>query len=402
VVKLLKCLALVINSVLLTAGIIIAVFGIILWKTDMNTFGDEVKSLIPDKLKEKTGETPEVPGIFIWLGKLVMSFGLIIVGLTIVGIFALTCCSNKCNSCLVVYLILLIVLTIVQIAVVILSYNTSSLETEVKKSLKPIFLDATKRNSSYEFILGTQTFLKCCAVDGFKDYYCKDVYDPFCNFGCKSTASDPKPLKMDGSALPVCPVNQRKAEGNVKTGGVCAGENARENTATSSATPTAAPTDKGRRKRGSLLEGLRQANAKVVDKSLSAVGLRGDANKKDVEAASSSVDLRLKAEAADPNDFPGEPRYDRIILDIPDKLLKTKDGGIAEKPSDFPGCGSMVFDEINDNLKYVQITCLVILGVELFLMLVTIILICKNKKGGQQNSSRGSSSSRGTSSRSSR
>ena len=42
VVKILKWLAVTINSILLTAGIIITIFGVILWKTDLNTFGEEV------------------------------------------------------------------------------------------------------------------------------------------------------------------------------------------------------------------------------------------------------------------------------------------------------------------------------------------------------------------------
>ena len=43
VVKLLKWIALTINSILLIAGIIIAIFGVILWKTDIRSFDDSVQ-----------------------------------------------------------------------------------------------------------------------------------------------------------------------------------------------------------------------------------------------------------------------------------------------------------------------------------------------------------------------
>lgn len=299
VVKLLKWMAMVINSILLTTGIIIAIFGVIMWKTDLNTFGDEVMKTIPKSWQKETGTPPEAPPIFQWLGKLVLSFGLFIVGLSIFGIFALCCCSDKCKLCLIIYLVILIILLIVQAAITGLSYNTATLRKEVEKAIKPVFLDPVKRKSSSKFIMGTQTFLKCCAVNGYKDYYCADVYDPFCNFGCK----DPIPAMK--KELPVC-LNPKAA--NVKkTTGVC--------------------------KDAAVVKGAK---------------------------------------------YPGEPQYS----DIPgmlQSLLKKKDGGIAKKPSDFLGCTEMIFGEIDDKMAAIQITCIVILCVEAFLMLVTILLICKQK-----------------------
>jgi len=298
VVKLLKWVAVTINSLLLVAGIIIAIFGVLLWKTDMNTFGEEVMSKIPTDLKKEVGDPPEVPQLFIWLGKLVMAFGLFIVGLSVIGIFALSCCANKCKVCLVIYLVILIVLAIVQGAIVGLSYNTSELESEVKKSLNSTFF-GEKRNESSKFILGTEIFLKCCALNGYVDYYCNDTYDAFCNFGCD------EPLKMeDKGTFPSCPVAKRKAKGEPKKTGVC-GENKK------------AP-------------------------------------------------------------FIGEPLFE----DIEGINLKEYN----TKPSELPGCVTKVFDGINGNLKYVQITCIVILCIELFCMLVVIILICKNKSEGSKSS----------------
>jgi len=305
VVKLLKWVAVTINSLLLVAGIIIAIFGVVLWKTDMNTFGEEVMSKIPTDLRKEVGDPPEVPQLFIWLGKLVMSFGLFIVGLSVIGIFALSCCADKCKICLIIYLVILIVLAIVQGAIVGLSYNTSTLESEVKKSLKPIFLESkdSKRNDSSKFILGTEIFLKCCALDGYVDYYCSDTYDAFCNFGCIT------PLKMvDKGTFPSCPVADRKAKSVPKTTGVC------------------------------------------------------DPNKKE------------KAKGP----FPGEPSFEEIEgIDLNE---------YKKKPSELPGCATKVFEGINGNLKYVQITCIVILCIELFCMLVVIILICKNKSEGSKSS----------------
>jgi len=306
VVKLLKWVAVTINSLLLVAGIIIAIFGVILWKTDMNAFGDEIVSKIPTDLRKEVGKPPEVPPLFIWLGKLVMAFGLFIIGLSIIGIFAMTCCADKCKICLIIYLVILIVLAIVQGAIVALSYNTSTLELEVEKALKPVFTDEAKREKASKFILGTEMFFKCCAVTGYIDYYCDDIYDSFCNFGCnKALTLDP--IK-GSSTFPLCALADRKAQGKKKTTGVCAA--------------SAAKTEK-----------------------------KGP--------------------------FVGEP----IFADIAG-LNAEIDFKSLTKPSELPGCATKVFEGINGNLKYVQITCIVILCIELFCMLVVIILICKNKSQG--------------------
>jgi len=311
VVAILKWVAVTINTILLVFGIIVAIFGALLWKTDLTEYPEEVMSNIPKDWKNDIGEPPAAPELFVWLGQLVLAFGLFIIGLSVLGIFSLNCCSDKCKCCLIVYLLILVVLLVVQAAIVALSYHTSALESEVKKAIKPIFLDKEKRKDSHKFIMATQVSLKCCAVNGFKDYYCEDVYDPFCNFRCETA------LRMNGKALPECPEGNRIAKGVPKTTGVC--KNYGEE--------------------------------------------KGEEEKKTEESK-----------------FEGEPNYD-MIERIPDALLKTKSGNKATKPSDFPGCTDEIFDAINDNLEYVQITCIAILCVEAFLMIVTIILICKVKKG---------------------
>jgi len=303
VVKILKWLAVTINSILLTAGIIITVFGVILWKTDLNTFGEESKKYVPSELVKAAGEPPEVPDFFKWMGKVVMAFGLVIVCLCIIGIFSLTCCA-KCKCCLVFYLVLLIILAVVQSALVALSYSTDNVEKEVGKALKPVFLDEKERAKNYEFIIGTETFLKCCAVHGFHDYYCAGVYDPYCNFGCTPTVS------FNGKkALPVCPVGSRQATGQKSQEPSC------------------------------------QEGAKK------------------------------------PYSYAHEPKYTDVSDFASLKLIK-KD---TTKPSDLPGCSNKVFDSIKKNLKYVQITCIVVLSIEVFCMLVTIILICKKKDEGDDD-----------------
>jgi len=312
VVKLLKWLAVTINSILLTAGLIVTIFGVILWKTDFNTFSDGFKDYVPKELAKETGEPPEVPAIFVWLGKFVMSFGLFIMCLSIIGLFALTCCSDKCKCFLILYLTILVIVTCVQIAIVVLSYNTSTLQNEVNKNLKPVFIGEA-RNKSDEFVIATQIFLQCCGVNGYKDYYCADKYDPFCNFNCPGLAPG-KTLKMGGKnskELPYCDEQDREATGkDVKTIGVCGN------------------------------------NPTTADEAL------------------------MKKEA---------PSYSWIKGIMESKALK----GGTKKPTDLPGCSEKVFDKIKGNLQYVQITAIVVLCIELFCMLVTVILICKQKKGGE-------------------
>lgn len=318
-VRFLKWVAVTINSILLTAGIIIAVFGVILWKTDLSTFDEEVKKYVPSELTKVTDEAPQVPELFIWLGKLVMAFGLVIVSLCIIGIFALTCCQ-KCKCCLVFYLILLIVLAVAQAAVVAVMYSGNGVEDQVDKALKPVFLDEDKRDQNYEFILSTQVFLKCCAIKGFRDYYCAGVYDPYCNFGCMQS------LTFDGKkAIPVCPVASREARGV-------------ENT----------------------------------------------------------VEASCKKDAKKPFTYANEPKY----TDVPGFAKLKLIGKGVTKPSEMPGCSEKIFDDIRPNLKYVQITCIVVLCIEVFCILVTIVLICQGKKeGGGQNNKPSFSSSSPSSSR---
>jgi len=321
VVKLLKWIAVTINSLLLIVGLIVTIFGIILWKTDFNTFSDEFKDFVPKALSEETGEPPQVPAIFVWLGKFVMAFGLFIMCLSIIGLFALTCCSDKCKCFLILYLIILVIVTCVQIAIVVLSYNTSTLQNEVNKNLKPVFIGSARKTSD-EFVIATQIFLQCCGINGFKDYYCADKYDPFCNFKCNLPTGEK--LKMggkNGKELPLCPEEMREAKGTKKTTGIC-GKNPDEFS----------------------------------------------------------------------NDFLKDvaPSYKGIIGIKEKKALKE-----GKKPTDLPGCSKKVFDEIEGNLKYVQITCIVVLCIELFCMLVTVILICKQKNGGENK--RRSSDSRSSS-----
>lgn len=299
VLKLLKFFAVAINSILLIAGILITIFGVILWKTNLNTYGEETKKWVPPELVKVAGEAPQVPDFFLWMGKVVMSFGLVIVCLTIIGIFALTCCS-KCKFCLVFYLILLTILIVVQSVLVAFSYKTEYVGDEVTKILTPVFTKEENRKKNYEFIIGTETFLHCCGVKGYRDYFCSGVYDPYCNFGCTPT------VDFNGKkALPVCPEKSRKPEA------------------------------------------------------------RGE----------KSDDPVCKEDAKAPFSFPNEPLYS----DVPDfAALKLIDNDVT-KPSDMPGCAEKVFENIEQNIKYVQITGIVVLSIEVFCMLVTIILICKGR-----------------------